>query len=236
MSTHKLHTVGQGFRWFIVYLALIAIACIASAIFGSKAHAQTAPTLTFTAETTTGVESVVPKLTWSTTPAATSCTASGDLAWNGTKAASGSETLAAINASRTYTLKCDWPGDTTASLTWVKQLTYTSGAPLTIAKYTIAFGTSLTDVLLPTPPASVQKRDHNFPTSEAASVTGISTPGTYFFCLRALDAAGTPSDCGKRADDSSYPAKILSGSASATRSTAIAVNPKPSAATSVSVQ
>jgi hypothetical protein len=201
-------------------------------LFAGVANAQTDPTLTFTAEFTRGVETVVPKLTWTTSPAATSCTASGD--WSGTKAASGTETLDAVNVTKAYTLVCTWPGDSKATLTWVAPTTYTNGQPMTVAKYRITFGTSLTDVL--TGATGTQTRDHNFPTSTSATVTGINTPGTYHFCLRAVDAAGTASDCGKKLDDLSYPSKVITGSTTQTRSVSIAVDPKPSAPSGVEAQ
>ena len=56
------------------------------------AQAQTAGTVTLRANPTSATGSIVPVLTWSTNPVATSCTASGG--WSGTKAASGTQTLA----------------------------------------------------------------------------------------------------------------------------------------------
>lgn len=225
----------RGTRRLFVILALTALAMIAASLWGTGAYAQT-PSLTFSAESVVGVESVVPKFTWSTSPAGATCTASGDAAWTGAKLGSGSEVLASINASKSYTLSCNWPGDTQAELMWLRPTTYTNGSPLTVAKYTVAFSTSLTDVLLSPLPAGVQKRDHNFPAAQSATVTGITAPGTYFFCVRALDAAGTASDCGKRVDDQTYPAKTITGAASQSRSISITVNPKPGAATSVEVK
>jgi hypothetical protein len=101
------HAIG----WLVLLIIL--------AVFSVSANAQAAsPTLTFTAQTTTGNGSVVPALTWATSPAAQSCTASGDPAWTGTKAAAGTQTLAAITSSKTYQLVCTWPGDTTATISW----------------------------------------------------------------------------------------------------------------------
>jgi hypothetical protein len=71
------------------------------------AEAQTAGVVTLQANQTSAVGSLVPVLTWSTNPVAQSCAASGG--WSGTKAASGTQTLASISASANYTLTCTWP-------------------------------------------------------------------------------------------------------------------------------
>ena len=70
------------------------------------------PTVTLTANPTTIMNGGSTTLTWSTTNA-TSCTASGG--WSGTRATSGTETIAAITASRSYTLSCSGPGGTAAA-------------------------------------------------------------------------------------------------------------------------
>lgn len=233
MNKHDIRHphIGKGAAWFVWYVlaTLLALALLV----GSCAHAQAAPTLTFTPEFTRGLESVVPKFTWSTTPAAASCAASGATDWTGTKPASGTATLAAITASKTYTLACSWPGDDKAVLTWTAPTTYTNGSPLTIAKYQVRFGTNQADVDAGT--GSAQTRDHNFPTSTTATVTGITTPGTYFFCVRVLDAAGMPSDCGKSAAGV-MPSKVITGSANQSRSIALTVDPKPNTAQNVEAQ
>jgi len=72
-------------------------------IFALPVSAQN--TLTFTAEVTSGVETVVPVLTWDTIPLADACTASGD--WAGGKPPSGTETLPAISGSATYNIQCE---------------------------------------------------------------------------------------------------------------------------------
>lgn len=92
------------------------------------------PTFNFDVATSRGVESVVPVLAWSTTPAATSCTATGPAAWAGTKAASGTQTLAAITADATFTLACTWPADTQMKFTWTPATTNTNGTSYTNPK------------------------------------------------------------------------------------------------------
>lgn len=67
----------------------------------------TMPTVTLTSSATTIAYNGSATLTWSTANA-TSCTASG--AWSGTKATSGTQTLAALTASGTYKLTCSGTG------------------------------------------------------------------------------------------------------------------------------
>src|SRR5678815_2204382 len=86
----KMHRLSNAFRALPLLL------------LGTFAHAQTAGTITFTANKTSATGSLTPVLTWSTTPVASSCTASG--AWSGTKFASGSQTLATITTSKSYTV------------------------------------------------------------------------------------------------------------------------------------
>ena len=92
-----------------------AILALPLLLLGNLAQAQTAGTLTFTVNKTAATGSVAPVLTWSTTPVATNCVASGG--WSGTKFASGSQTLSTITSSKSYTLTCYW-GNGTASLKW----------------------------------------------------------------------------------------------------------------------
>ena len=183
------------------------------------AHAQTAPSLTFAAENVTGAGSVTPRLTWSTTPAAQSCTASGD--WSGTKAASGTETLAAITASRTYNLTCTWPAGTSATLRWTPPTTNTDGSALTdLRSFTVHYGTSAT--------ALAQTKAVSSATATSDTVTGLAA-GTWYFCVRAVNAASITSDC------SNTVSKVLSAS-NVNRSVGIVVNPKPAAPTALTVE
>jgi len=94
-------------------------------LLAGAAHAQE---IVFTAETTTGDAVVTPVLSWSTNPAADSCTASGD--WTGAKLSAGSETLPDIQSSATYILDCFWTTGM-ATLTWTPPTTNTDGTTLT---------------------------------------------------------------------------------------------------------
>lgn len=181
--------------------------------------AQTAPVLTFTPSTTTGAGSVVPVLTWSTTPVASSCTASGD--WSGTKAASGTETLAAITQSRTYNLTCTWPAGTSATLRWTPPTTNTDSSSLTdLRGYTVHYGTSAT--------AMAQSKNITNAGALSDTVTGLAV-GTWYFCVRAVNAASVSSECSNTAS------KTLSAS-NMNRSVGIVVNPKPSNPTGLTAE
>lgn len=212
----------------------LALVLILAAFYVGKAHAQNAPVLTFTSEVTRGVESATPKLTWTTTPAATSCTASGDAAWTGTKAASGTITLPAITSTKNYSLVCTWPGDVEATLRWTPPTQYTNGTPLTVAKYTFAYGTSASDTGLENIPTTVK-----LVTIPAPAVThhlsNVGPAGTYYFCGRAYDAAGTPSACARN-NDGTLPSKVITGSATQTRSVAVTIDPRPASPTGLTVE
>lgn len=70
-----------------------------------------------------------PSLSWSTTPAADSCTASGD--WTGDKAVTGTEGIPPIRTSSIWALVCDWGGDTQAVITWTRPSENTDGSVYT---------------------------------------------------------------------------------------------------------
>src|SRR3954462_15892373 len=122
-----------------MHKATFALLALPLMLLGGFAQAQTAGTVTLTANKTSAQGSLAPVLTWSTTPVASSCTASG--AWSGTNFASGRETLAAITASKSYTLTCAW-GNGNAKLSWVAPKQNTDGSSLTNLKgFKIVYGT-----------------------------------------------------------------------------------------------
>jgi hypothetical protein len=152
-------------------------------LLGSLAHAQTAGTINFTANQTSATGSLTPVLTWSTTPVASSCTASG--AWSGTKFASGSETLATITASKSYTLTCAW-GSGTANISWVAPTQNTDGSALTNLKgFRIVYGTSASALNL--------SQSVDSATARSATVAALGS-GTWYFAVRAVNTAGAESD------------------------------------------
>src|SRR3954462_14236068 len=123
-----------------MHKATFALLALPLMLLGGFAQAQTAGTVTLTANKTSAQGSLTPVLTWSTTPVASSCTASG--AWSGTKFASGSETLPAITSNKSYTLTCTW-GNGTAALTWTAPTKNSNGSTLTdLAGFKVVYGTS----------------------------------------------------------------------------------------------
>lgn len=176
----------------------------------TTAYAQTAGVVTLRASQTSGTGSVTPVLTWSTNPVATSCAASGG--WSGTKSASGTQTLAAINANTTFTLTCTW-GSGSARINWTAPTTNTNGTALTnLARFRVLYGTSQTSLN-----QSVTVSD---PTLRTTTVTSLS-PGTWYFAVRAVNSNGAESD------NSNVTSKSVTG-ASAAQSVSITVtNPTP---------
>lgn len=149
--------------------------------------AQTAPTGSFTLATQVNANgTLTPTLTWSTSPAATSCVASGDTAWAGTKAASGTQTLAAfpVTTPKAYALVCNWPGQTSALLTWTPPTQNTDGTPLTnLAGYRINWGTAA-DAR-----TSVVQLAANVTSHTISSLTA----GTWYFGVKAFTTQGAES-------------------------------------------
>jgi hypothetical protein len=166
------------------------------ALLALTANAQAANTGSLTLSTTVNADgTLTPTASWSTTPAATSCTASGD--WSGTKAASGTETLPSFSAStaKAYSLVCNWPGDTQAILSWIPPTQYTDGTPVAfcanatdsgvcIAKYRVRHGTATG--------AWPDVRDVANPTAKGATWTGLGA-GPHFFVVSAVTGYGSES-------------------------------------------
>jgi hypothetical protein len=171
-----------------MHTAKLLIAAVLLA-FAAPALSQT-NTLTFTVETSTSNgTSIVPKLTWATAPAATSCTASGASDWTGTKAMSGTVTLAAIGETRSYSMSCAWAGKPTIEVRWSAPTTFVSGAPLNPATdlggWRIQYGRSASNL------------DQSFYLQDPVAVKW-TTPatlatGTWFFTVRAYTPQGLES-------------------------------------------
>lgn len=167
-------------------LRTMIAAAVALLALSSPALAQ----LTFTVETTTtNGQTITPKLTWATSPAATSCTAAGPTDWTGNKAASGVVTLAAINTTRSYSLSCAWAGKTTIELTWKAPTTFKNGTALVpsadLGGYRIQYGsaaTALTETFYLQDPLALKW------------TTPTLAPGQWFFQVRAYTATGLEGD------------------------------------------
>jgi len=139
-------------------------------------HAQSAGIVTLRANATSATGSMAPVLTWSTNPVATSCSASGG--WSGTKAASGTQTLATITASTNYTLTCTW-GTGTARVSWVAPTSNTNDTPLVnLAAYRVYYGTSSSSL--------TQSSEVNDITLRTATISSL-TLGTWYFAVRAVN-------------------------------------------------
>lgn len=203
-------------------------------MFAKQASAQN--TLTFAASTTTGDGSVVPALTWSTSPAAQSCSATGPANWAGTKAASGTQTLPAITSSATYNLDCTWPGDSIVTFSWTNPTTNTDGSPYTDPKlvrlkHTFDATAALT---LPTAACGGVVVCTDVPQTPAPAtlrtVTGISQTGT----LRAVALAVNQRDV--QGGPSNAASKTFTGNVTVTRSVGLTVNPVPGLITGLGAQ
>lgn len=197
------------------------LSALAIGLLFGHVEAQTAPTITFTAQTTTGAGVVKPVLTWATTPAANSCTAGGS--WSGTKAASGTETLADITKSATYDITCTWNASSSIRVRWTLPTTNTDGSALTnLAGTRVVYGTS--------PTALNTVVNLGSPTATTTLIDNLA-PGTYYFQAKAYNTAGTESDLAPVPPLS----KVLAA-ASDTRSVSITVNAKPSPITALSLE
>lgn len=151
-------------------------------LFVGAVHAQSAGVVNLSVTPTSGSTSVTPRLTWSTSPTATSCTASGG--WSGTKATSGTQTLSAIRANTNYTLTCTW-GTGTATVRWNPPTTNTDGSALTnLASYRVVYGTSSSSL---TRSAAVVD-----PTARSTTIASL-TPATWYFAVKTVNAAGVES-------------------------------------------
>ncbi|HUQ12595.1 MAG TPA: fibronectin type III domain-containing protein [Steroidobacteraceae bacterium] len=141
---------------------------------------------------------MTPKLTWSTTPTAKSCTASGG--WSGTKAASGSQTLAAIYGNTNFTLTCSWSSGS-AVVRWTAPTKNSDGSALTdLASFKVMYGTSSTSF---TKMANVSD-----PTARSFTVGSLS-PATWYFKVHVVNSKGIESG------DSNVASKAVSGATAA---------------------
>lgn len=128
-----------------------------------------------------------PRLTWSgwpCTPTATALPSGGG--WTGTKAASGSQLVSSITATRDYRLSCTVvEGVGSTRLTWQPPAANTDGTPLTdLASFRAHYG----------------RTQGTYPNSVAiasASATSYTVDnlaaGSWYFVLTALNQAGTES-------------------------------------------
>lgn len=164
----------------------LALLCITGV-----ARAQS-PDVTFAISATSqGPGKAVPTLTWSsTTPAPTSCAASGDAAWTGAKAASGVLALPAVTSNKNYVMACTFAADTQAIVSWSPPTTNTDGSPLTdLASYNVYWNSG--DPSLVTAPSGKVR-------SVAPAITPTTTvinlaAGNWYFAVTAINSMGVES-------------------------------------------
>ena len=175
------------------------------------AHAQTAGVVTLSANQSSAQTSMVPVLTWSTSPTAQSCLASGG--WSGDRAASGTQTQSSINVSTSYTLACTW-SDGTAVVSWTAPTTNVDGSDLLdLAGFNVAYGTSSNAL------TQIARVDDNTRSSYSVEPLG---PGIWYFVVRAFNSQQVESA------DSNIAQKDMTGaSAAATAPITIVEAPPP---------
>jgi hypothetical protein len=170
-----------------------------------------AASVTISVTPTTGIESVTPTVTWSSS-GVTTCTATGG--WIGAKAISGSETLPSIDRAASYGLICTDPNGNLI-ISWTPPTQNTNGTPLTdLAKYRIYVAATISALQTATPveisaPATTY------------TVTNVA-PGTKFVAVTAVSLAGVESAF------SNTPSKNVTGD-TATAQAAVSVTPRPKA-------
>jgi len=202
----------------LTLLALGLPTCFLLGFWSCPVFAQN--TITFTAEVTVGVETVTPVLTWSTSPVASDCFASGD--WFGSKGPFGTETLSPITNGATYNLMCEWLASESVTLSWTAPTQNTDGSPLTdLAGFNIKYGT--------TPGGPYPNEVSISNPSITTFVVSPLTSGNWFFVATAFNALGVESDFSNEA------LKIL-GTITVQESVGIVVNPKPNVPTGLDAQ
>lgn len=195
-------------RYVLIVLTALAVPFVAQA-----------QTITFSAETTTGVEQVTPVLTWDTDPLADDCVASGD--WQGSKGGEGTETLDPITTGATYNLTCTWLNET-ATLSWTPPTQNTDGSPYTDpGGYKIYYGT------IDGGPYGIEIDIDN--PAVTSWVVEPLTDGVWHFVATAYNQRGVESEFTNQVS------KII-GSETDTQSVGITVNPRPAPPMQLSIE
>lgn len=188
------------------------------------------PAITFGASVTNANGSLSTRLTWSTSPVATSCTASGHAAWVGSKAPSGALDLPAITLSGTYqlSLSCTWAGDTQAALTWTAPTQNTDGsAYANPGGYRVYYGATSAAVQS----AATPNRIISNPATLTTQYTGLAA-GQHCFAVTAFNAATPPVESAKTPSA----CKTTTDAVAQSSSVSLTVNPIPNAPASLTVQ
>lgn len=163
-------------------LARAAAALFAVLTVPAVAQTPLEVTYSLTVSTSDG-KTIVPVLTWSTTPAA-NCTASGAPDWSGAKPGSGSATLAAVSQTTDFTLSCSIAGAQNFVATWTKPTRNVDGSVLNdLAGYRLDWGSN---------PAALTAVYLDSPDTLTWTSPNVA-PGTYHAQVRALNALGLES-------------------------------------------
>ena len=196
-----------------------------SGLFGSllalSALAQE-PTLTFTAEVTSGAGQVVPRLSWSTDPPADSCVAGG--AWAGERGSSGLAELPVIQTDATYSLTCSWTGDNDALFKWSLPTLNSDGTAYTNPKGLLIVydHDDLGGLDFMQPVAN--------PFATSWQFTDLLPVGEWKFAIHAIN------DLDLRSEQSNVVSKALTAGETAQEAVAITVNAVPLAPVALSVE
>ncbi len=143
-----------------------------------------AQTINLTADVTQANGQATPTLTWSTTPAADSCDASGD--WSGPRGPSGTETQPTTTQNVGYSLTCTWLGGS-VTLTWQAPQFNVDGTPVTdLTSYDLYWGATLGGPY----PNSVEILD---PAATSYVVNNL-TAGNWYFVITATNSIAVESD------------------------------------------
>jgi hypothetical protein len=162
----------------------IALVGILVALGACRAHAQN--TVDFELDV---MDPAGPTLTWSTSPPADGCLASG--AWNGQKAASGAEVLGQLGS---VTIECSWQGDALIEATWTNPTENTDGTAYDNPGVTRLVWTrdgnlgAFNCMASSSPGGNVFFSDRPFPQS-MHTITGL-TPGDWTLGAFAVNAQG----------------------------------------------
>lgn len=173
----------------------ILFALVLAALTPLAALAQNTVSFTMSTEIN-GAGQVEPRLSWSTTPTATSCTASGD--WSGTKAPSGEEQQAGTTTSKSYSIQCSWPGNSIVTFSWTNASLNTDGSSytnqgITRIKYRFAATAPTANDACAAPIVCVDVDDTVTPRPTMRTVTGITEVGTLRAISQHISAQGVPS-------------------------------------------
>lgn len=152
----------------------------------ASVEAQISPSIVFTYSVNSTVAPVTPTLSWNTSNTV-SCTGSSlpvDPLWNGPIPISGIKVVGPIKYPTTYTIKCMYAADTTATLSWTAPYLNTDGTQLTNLA-----GFKAYEVISGTP---VLVANLNAPNYTSVPVKNLSI-GTHTFYVTAYNTVGVES-------------------------------------------